>query len=159
KQDEASLSDAELRVGMAIYPLIKKFRMKDAVKEKGLSAREHIGVIAQDIQSIFESEGLDAFSYGVLCYEEWDDEYEKVYATRNVTRKILIDEESGQYDEITEEEEYETGEVRLIVESGRKLSVRYDELMFLAMSALYHNYEQNIANMTSRIESLKEMLS
>ncbi|WP_274822917.1 hypothetical protein [Escherichia coli] len=80
-------------------------------------------------------------------------------ATRNVTRKILIDEESGQYDEITEEEEYETGEVRLIVESGRKLSVRYDELMFLAMSALYHNYEQNIANMASRIESLKEMLS
>ncbi|HCU4445976.1 TPA: tail fiber domain-containing protein [Escherichia coli] len=158
KQDETSLSDAELRVGMAIYPLIKKFRMKDAVKEKGLSAREHIGVIAQDIQSIFESEGLDAFSYGVLCYEEWDDEYEKVYATRNVTRKILIDEESGQHDEITEEEEYETGEIRLLVESGRKLSVRYDELMFLAMSALYHNHEQNIANITSRINYLERLL-
>lgn len=70
----------------------------------------------------------------------------------------MIDEESGQHDEITEEEEYETGEIRLLVESGRKLSVRYDELMFLAMSALYHNHEQNIANITSRINYLERLL-
>lgn len=156
KQDETSLSDAELRVGMAIYPLIKKFRMKDAVKEKGLSAREHIGVIAQDIQSIFESEGLDAFSYGILCYEEWDDEYEKVYATRKVTRKILIDEETGQYDEVTEEEEYETGEVRLIVKSGRKLSIRYDELMFLALKSIKDDCDKKISELEKRLTTVEK---
>lgn len=47
----------------------------------------------------------------------------------------------------------------MVIARNREISVRYDELMFLAMNALYHNYEQNIANMASRIESLKEMLS
>lgn len=55
----------------------KQFLFNNAVKLKGKeNARIHIGLIAQQVKEAFESEGLDAFKYGLLCYDEWDDEYE-----------------------------------------------------------------------------------
>jgi hypothetical protein len=53
-----------------------KYRFNDAVKIKGDGARWHIGVIAQQVKEAFESEGLDPFAYGILCYDEWDEEEE-----------------------------------------------------------------------------------
>lgn len=38
--------------------------------------RLHIGLIAQHIRDVFERHGIDPFAYGVLCYDEWDDEYD-----------------------------------------------------------------------------------
>jgi len=55
----------------------QQFRYIDAVKEKGEEARVHIGVIAQEIEEAFSRHGLDAFDYGLLCYDEWDDIFEK----------------------------------------------------------------------------------
>ena len=52
----------------------KQFKFKDAVEEKGSeNARIHIGLIAQDIKETFEKHGLDAFKYGLLCWDEWDE--------------------------------------------------------------------------------------
>jgi hypothetical protein len=48
----------------------KQFKFKDAVNKKGENARIHFGLIAQDVKNAFESEGLDAFEYGLLCYDE-----------------------------------------------------------------------------------------
>ena len=53
-----------------------KYKFNDAVEIKGDGARWHIGVIAQQIKDAFESEGLDPFAYGILCYDEWDAEEE-----------------------------------------------------------------------------------
>ena len=53
-----------------------KYKFNDAVEKKGNGARWHIGVIAQQIKDAFESEGLDPFAYGILCYDEWDAEEE-----------------------------------------------------------------------------------
>jgi len=53
-----------------------KYRFSDAVEIKGDGARWHIGVIAQQVKDAFESEGLDPFAYGLLCYDEWDAEEE-----------------------------------------------------------------------------------
>ncbi|AXF62418.1 hypothetical protein DVA43_24245 [Leclercia sp. W6] len=155
KQDETSLSDAELRVGLAVYLLIKKFRMKAAYAEKGDDARYHIGIIAEDIQTAFEAEGLDAFAYGILCYERWDNEYETVYAKRYLKRKVIIDEETQQTEEVIDEEQYDTGEKRLITPAGEKLSVRTDELMFLAMQALHQNYFACMSDIHSRLSLLE----
>ena len=33
-------------------------------------------MIAQEVKAAFESEGLDPFAYGILCYDEWDEEEE-----------------------------------------------------------------------------------
>ena len=53
-----------------------KYKFNDAVEKKGDGARWHIGVIAQQIKEAFESEGLDPFAYGILCYDEWSAEEE-----------------------------------------------------------------------------------
>jgi len=74
KQDIAALSDAEQRVAAACKGLLRKFRWKDAVLEKGSEARIHFGVIAQDLQSAFEAEGLNAEEYGLLISNTWVDE-------------------------------------------------------------------------------------
>lgn len=49
-----------------------QFKWKSAVQEKGDKARIHMGLIAQQVKFAFESEGLDAFAYGLLCYDEWE---------------------------------------------------------------------------------------
>jgi hypothetical protein len=67
KEQIESLSDAELRVAKTLKGLMKKFKYKDAVAKKGDAARIHVGVIAQEVQSAFASEGLDAERYGLFC--------------------------------------------------------------------------------------------
>lgn len=49
-----------------------QFKWKEAEEKKGDSARWHFGVIAQEVKSAFESEGLDPFEYGILCYDTWE---------------------------------------------------------------------------------------
>ena len=110
KQDIEDLSEAELRVAKKLKSLIKKFRFKDAVAEKGDAARIHVGIIAQDVKEAFESENLDGMKYGILCYDEWD-------ATEEIKDEkgtILI---SGR-------------------KSGNRYGVRYDELLAFIISAI-----------------------
>lgn len=54
------------------------YKLNDAVEQKGDAARWHIGLIAQQVKEAFESEGLDAFEYGLLCYDQWDEQPEIV---------------------------------------------------------------------------------
>jgi hypothetical protein len=74
KQDIAELSDAEQRVAVAAKGLLRKFRWKDAVAEKGDEARTHFGIIAQDLQAAFAAEGLDAGDYAMFISSTWTDE-------------------------------------------------------------------------------------
>jgi hypothetical protein len=74
KQDIEALSDAEKRVATAAKGLIKKFRWKDKVAEKGNDARIHVGIIAQDLKAAFEAEGLDAGKYAMFISSTWTDE-------------------------------------------------------------------------------------
>ena len=73
KQDIDVLSDAEQRVAVAAKGLLKKFRWRSAVEEKGDNARIHFGIIAQDLQAAFQAEGLDAGRYGMFVSETWTD--------------------------------------------------------------------------------------
>jgi len=54
----------------------QQFKFKDAVVKKGSGARWHVGLIAQRVREAFEAEGLDPFAYGILCYDEWDEQQE-----------------------------------------------------------------------------------
>jgi len=74
KQDIEALSEAEQRVAVAAKGLLRKFRWKSAVEEKGDDARVHFGIIAQDLQAAFEAEGLDAGDYGMFIHSTWTDE-------------------------------------------------------------------------------------
>jgi uncharacterized protein YaiE (UPF0345 family) len=74
KQDIAELTDAEQRVAVAAKGLLRKFRWKDKVAEKGDKARTHFGIIAQDLQAAFAAEGLDASDYAMFISTTWTDE-------------------------------------------------------------------------------------
>jgi hypothetical protein len=74
KQDIEALSEAEQRVAVAAKGLLRKFRWKDSVEEKGNDARIHFGIIAQDLQAAFEAEGLDAGRYAMFINSTWTDE-------------------------------------------------------------------------------------
>ena len=82
KQDIAELSEAEQRVAVAARGLLRKFRWKDSVAEKGDDARIHFGIIAQDLQAAFEAEGLDAGDYAMFISSTWTDEETNEEKTR-----------------------------------------------------------------------------
>lgn len=69
------IDDAALRAwGRVQY---SQFKFRDAVAKKGDGARWHFGLVAQRVKEAFEAEGLDAFEYGLLCFDEWDDQEEQ----------------------------------------------------------------------------------
>jgi len=74
KQDIETLSDAEQRVAVAANGLLRRLRYRADVEERGDSAEIYFGIIAQDLQSAFEAEGLDANQYGVVSSTTWIDE-------------------------------------------------------------------------------------
>ena len=74
KQDFEALSDAEKRVAVAAKGLLKKFRWKSAVTEKGDNARVHFGIVAQELEAAFTAEGLDAGRYGMFISNTWTED-------------------------------------------------------------------------------------
>lgn len=71
KQQVAELSVAEQAVARRIKSLIRSFKFNDSVEKKGDGARIHIGVMAQDVKSAFEAEGLIAEKYALFCSDTW----------------------------------------------------------------------------------------
>ena len=121
KQDIADLDDAERRVAVRIKGLIKKFRFKDAVAEKGATARIHVGVIAQEVRDAFVAENLDPTRYALFCSDTWWEREEDVEykPADEMRRKIVV---------------YDTP-----VEGGvekTRLGVRYDELLAFVIAAM-----------------------
>ena len=110
KQDIEDLSEAEKQVALKLKKLIRKFRFKNAVAVKGDDARIHVGVIAQDVIEAFKSEGLDPMRYGVVCYDEWDEQPEMLDTEGNVIKEYRA--------------------------KGDSYGVRYEELFAFVISAL-----------------------
>ena len=74
KQQIKPIDDAVLRAWAKVEYV--QYKWNDAVEIKGDKARWHFGLIAQRVKEAFESEGLDAFEYGLLCYDEWEAQIE-----------------------------------------------------------------------------------
>ena len=107
KTDIAPIDDAVLDAWEAVD--LSQFRWVDAVKEKGTMARLHFGVIAQQVRDAFKSRGLDPFKFGVLCYDEWQDQW---------TEELN---DLGQ----------PTGRKLLTLAAGNRYGVRYDQALIL----------------------------
>lgn len=125
KQQITELDSAELAVAVKIKPLIRKFKFNDAVDKKGDGARWHVGIIAQDLEEAFISEGLDPFEYGVLCYDEWWEkevfiEPDKVYPEGRTETQTFASLEEAPEDAVKKS----------------IYSIRYDELMAFVISVI-----------------------
>ena len=111
------------------------FQWLESIRVKGEDiARWHFGVIAQQVRDAFIARGLDGTRYGLLCYDEWEDEFEPIMAEREVTTvEYRVNEETGIAEEypITHTEEYDTGEKRLVMAAGNRWGIRADQCLFL----------------------------
>lgn len=95
------------------------FQWLDAIQQKGADlARWHFGVIAQQVRDSFLAHGLDGTRYGLLCYDEWEDEYKPVIDARE-------NQETGEF------EEYDTGETIQTQVAGTRWGIRPDQCLFL----------------------------
>lgn len=122
KTEIDSLSIAEKAVAVKLKSLIKKFKFTAAVSKKGNNARIHVGVIAQDVKAAFESEGLDPYSYGIFCYDEWEPVYEEEFTFQENNGGVPT--------------KVPTGNKILVHEGGNRFGIRYDELFAFIIGAL-----------------------
>lgn len=90
KQQVRSLSTAEKAVALKLKSLVRAFKFNDAVAQKNSGARTHIGVIAQDVEQAFTSEGLNAIDYGVFCQDTWADADGKQHSRLGVRYEELF---------------------------------------------------------------------
>jgi hypothetical protein len=136
KQDIEELSDAEQRVAVACKGLLRKFRWKDSVAEKGDDARIHFGIIAQDLQVAFAAEGLDAGDYAMFISSTWwetqteVDSVEAVEATED-TEAVEAKDAYTRTDIFYTLAEAPTGATE-----RTRLGVRYPELLAFIISAI-----------------------
>ena len=123
KQDIGTIPDAVLDAWAQVQ--WQAYRFVDSVSQKGDSARWHTGLVAQRVLAAFSAHGLDAREWGVLCYDEWGDEFEPVVEMREVAS---LDDKGIP---TTEMREIETGEVRLVRPAGNRYGIRYEEAFAL----------------------------
>lgn len=107
-----------------------QYQFKDSIEEKGeTKARLHTGAIAQRIESIFESHGLDANKYGLLCYDEWKAEPAERDEDGNIVQEARP--------------------------AGNRYSLRYEEA--LCMEAAYQRRRAD--RLEQRLEAIEQRLS
>ena len=126
---------------------IKLFRFNDAVEKKGEKARIHAGIIAQDVEKAFSSEGIDASRYGLFCYDSWDDVYED---------ELIVDKEESIDDETGVTIPAKTHiEKRLVSKGGSRYGIRYEEALVLECAYLRNELKKQNA----KIEALMQRIS
>lgn len=117
KTDIKELTDELLAVGKRLMKINKTYKWTSSVADKGDSARTHVGLIAQEVIEAFECEGLNAFDYGAVCYDEWDDQWED------------IPEELDDEGNIIQERKRV-----MIVEAGNRYGLRFQQLNELRLA-------------------------
>ena len=129
KQDFAEVPEAVFKAWSKVN--FQRYRFKEAIAKKGDDkARKHVGLVAQDIIEAFESVGLSAFDYGIVCHDEWEDQY---YDEQIVDAEAVLDAEG----KVLVPEKSHT-EHRLLKEAGDIYTVRYEEA--LALEAAYQRW-------------------
>ena len=108
------------------------YKFKEAVAKKGeANARKHVGLVAQDIIEAFQAQGLDAFDYGIVCHDSWEDQYQQVEVSHT---PAVLDEQGNVV--TPENTVYENRKVK---DAGDVYTVRYEEA--LALEAAYQRWK------------------
>ena len=130
---------------------IHTFQFTDAVEKKGTDfARLHVGVVAQDVQTAFAKQSLDAAQYGLFCHDEWEDEYEDV--------EVVDQEEELDTEGNVVKQRVTHIEKRLITPAGDHYGIRYEEA--LCLEAAYQRrraqrLEESVSALETRIAALE----
>lgn len=135
------------------------FQWLASIQQKGDDvARWHFGVIAQQVRDAFSAHGLDGTRYGLLCYDEWGDQYTTVQTNEGelVTKLRPVIKEGVDGSFIDDMEEYEElaepvyAKV-LSIPAGNRWGIRPDQCLFLEAAYQRRNYQR----LLSRVEALE----
>ena len=165
KQDIASLTDKEIKAATAISKLFKTYKYKDAVASKGHNARTHTGVIAQQVRTALEAEGLDATKYSFWCSDTWWEhsvEVPAVEAVKAVTEtqidddgnevQVVVQEAVEAQDAYTRIDDYYTADEAPEGSTQKTLlGIRYPELLAFVGAAT----EQRLTSIEARLTALE----
>lgn len=126
------LTSAEIQAAQALAKEIGAYKFLAAVAEKGAAAREHIGMTVQRAIELLESFGLDPFTYGFICYDEWDQTTELIPGVGDVPE-----------------------EFRVVREAGNRYSFRMDELLAFIIRGVI----ASISEQDARLRALEARLT
>lgn len=120
---------------------IAVWKWLSAIKAKGEdTARWHFGPIAQQVRDAFAKHGLNGCDYGLLCYDEWADQFE--FVTEDVVQ------DDGSVISVN------TGQKRLVVPSGNRWGIRPDQCLWLIAAASRRRMlriEERLSSLESRV--------
>jgi len=109
------------------------FKFDDAVAIKGEDgARWHFGLIAQRVEEVFAAYGIDGFSMGLLCYDEWGEEKEVLNDDGDVVSPGCA--------------------------AGNRYGIRYEEALSLEAALQRRNYSLLLSkyeDLAARIEAME----
>ena len=160
KQDIAALTDKEIKAATAISKLFKTYKYKDAVASKGDNARIHTGVIAQQVRTALEAEGLDATKYSFWCSDTWWEHSVEVPAVE--AREAVYDDDGNLVAEAIEaidaveahtriDDYYTKDEAPKGATEVTRLGIRYPELLAFVGAAT----EQRLTSIEARLTALE----
>lgn len=110
------------------------FQRLSSVEEKGDKARIHAGIMAQELHRQCLKAGIpDPFVYGVLCFDQWPDEYETVVDARGMGR---LDSKKKPMR-------------KLVRKAGSRWGIRPDEWHFLCEAARRRKDARTAARITA----------
>ncbi|RWA49243.1 hypothetical protein AU476_30830 [Cupriavidus sp. UYMSc13B] len=123
-----------------------QFKFVDAIAQKGKeNARWHFGVIAQQVKAAFEAKGLDPFKFGLLCYDEWPDQYDAIPVSEPVD---VVDN-----DGVTRTVYRVHEEKRLVKPAGSAYGIRY-ELALCLEAAMQRRRVSCLEDRLAKLEGL-----
>ncbi|EID6428664.1 tail fiber domain-containing protein [Escherichia coli] len=136
------------------------FQWLNSIKEKGQAgARWHFGVIAQQVKEAFESKGIDGTRFGLLCYDEWQDQYEIIpeeVVEHPAEYSSILDVSMQQIVKKEAWTEIVKPEGRLLVTpAGNRWGIRADQCLWL--EAAYQRRERQ--KLEARISKLENLFS
>jgi len=165
KQDIAALTDKEIKAATAISKLFKTYKYKNSVASKGDNARTHTGVIAQQVRTALEAEGLDCTKYSFWCSDTWwekEIEVPAVEAADAVTEtqkddrgrdfEVVVKEAVEAQDAYTYVEQYyNSNDAPEGATEVTRLGIRYPELLAFIGAAT----EQRLTSIEARLTALE----
>lgn len=115
KTNFREFSEKEIAVAVSLASMKSQiYQWIDSVKRKGEDkARLFAGPTVQQIIKIFEEQGLDAFRYGMVCFDKWERKETTIPATTEEKDGEIIILEPARVE---------------ILEAGERYSLRYEQL-------------------------------
>lgn len=154
KSQPVAITDAMMDAADSIDIIL--YQWLSSIAEKGVdNARWHFGAMAQAVRDAFAAQGLDGRGYGLLCYDEWEDEYEERAAEYEEVPAVT-QEVDGEMVEITPAHQRlvkEAYKVQTVV-AGNRWGLRPDQCMWLLAAAARRRAERaedRLSNIEQRL--------